>query len=319
MKRALIALVLATSVAHARPTITVDPSVPFTAKDLADAIEIRLQSNARIHIARSGDIIVITVGDRARALEVDGAAPHDLARVVALVIVGLAESPRAFPPPLPISTTPLVAPRPPTPPTPPTPPAPPEPPIAAEPPPPPPPIAEGPPETRAILTAAPLLSKYSVRATVGYQRTDGGVYTTPFMVSLATRIAPKARVVATAGLDKHGDKNETALAVLARLGVEGRFGALGLEIGGTTLGFRTCDDELGTAAGVYGTARIYMPLSPTAQLVLEAGGYYASTDPVSCSTPFTLAPASTEPTWMESGQRYDEYAGHVGAGVEWAL
>lgn len=317
MKRSVLAsaLVMATTLtAHAHPTITVDDSVPFTAKDLADAVEIRVRdTNARIHIARSGDVIVIIVGDRARALEVDNAEPHDLARVVALVIVGLAESP-------PIATAPLAPPRPPTPPTPltaPTPPTPPTPPTAPEPP----PVfdAEAPPESLSIhvttdSTRPP--SRYSLRASVGYQRTDGGIYTTPFLASLATALTPNVRFVVSGGVDEHGTHIATTASALGRLGLEGRFGALGLEIGGAGFAFRTCQGDVATGSGAYGTARVYLPVSARGQLVIEAGGYYVGTEHVSCDNGIAFGDSSLP---MNERSDIDEYAGHVGLGVEWGL
>ncbi len=313
MKRTLLALALAamTATAHARPRITVDDSVPFTAKDLADAVEIRVrETNVTIHVARSGDLIVITVGDRARALEVDDAQPHDLARVVALVIVSLAESP--------ISTQRLVAPpAPPEPPAPPPPPAP----MLAPPAPPAPPAfeAELPPDAPSIhvttdSTRSP--SRYALRASVGYQRTDGGIFTTPVLASLATSITPSVRFVVSGGIDQHGTHIETTTSVLGRLGLEGRFGALGVELGGAGFAFDTCTGETGTAAGVYGTARIYLPISQRAQLAIEAGGYYVNTDFVTCGNGLAFGDSNLP---MDTHEVFDEYAGHVGLGVEWGL
>lgn len=291
----LAACACCVATAHARPTITVDTSVPFSAKEISDAVEIRVHdSDARIHIARAGDVIVITVGDRARALQVDDAPPHDLARVVALVIVSLAEPS--------ISTTPLPSPA-----------APPLPPAFDR---------EAPPEMPSIHStrATPPPSPYALRATIGHQRTDGGVYTTPVLASLAAAITPQVRVVVSAGVDEHGTKNDTATSALGRIGVEGRFGALGLELGGAGFAFHACNDDIGGAGGVYGTARIYLPVSPRAQLVLEAGGYYVKTDFMSCETSGSYTPATR--VWEMQGpyvEIQDEYAGHVGIGVEWAL
>ncbi len=332
MKRTLLALLAMTATVSARPRITVDDSVPFTAKDLADAVEIRVRdTNATIHVARSGDMIVITVGDRARALEVDGAAPHDLARVVALVIVSLAEPPistrRLVAPRAPVPPTPMLAPpAPPAPPEPPkpmlAPPAPPEPPEPPEPmlaPAPPPAFeAEVPPDAPSIhvTTDSTPPSRYALRASIGYQRTDGGIFTTPFLASLATSITPSVRFVVSGGLDQHGTHLATTTSALGRLGLEGRFGALGLELGGAGFAFATCTGETGTAGGVYGTARIYLPISQRAQLAIEAGGYYVNTDFVTCGNGLAFGDSNLP---MDTHEVFDEYAGHVGLGVEWGL
>lgn len=94
--------VSAPAAALARPTIVVDAATPFSADELANAVSIRGESDAQIDVKREGDVLVITVGPQARALSIDPAiAPHDLARVVALIIVALDASP-AHPAALPI-------------------------------------------------------------------------------------------------------------------------------------------------------------------------------------------------------------------------
>lgn len=290
MRRAAQAVaiwVLGLASAHAKPTITIDASVPFTADELSDALAIRMrESNARVHIARSGDVILISVGDRANVID---ANTQDLARAVALVVLSLADapSPAAVADAPALTATPAVA----------------------------------------DVPATPSPSRHALRFSVGYQRNDGGLATTPFLASLATSLTANARFVVSAGIDEHvdgnthGDEIETNRSIVARLGLEGRFGPVGLEAGGAGFAFHTCGGgDVGVGDGVYGTARIYVPVSRRLQVIVEAGGYYVDADIAACDTTITFDAQGHFLDVMTAPRgRVDEYAGHFGIGVEWAL
>jgi hypothetical protein len=90
------ATLLSITRAAAAPTITVGQSVPVTASELAEAVRLRVDSNARIHVSRDGSSLIIAVDDTTRPidLEPDTEDSHEAARIAALVIVSLA-APRA--------------------------------------------------------------------------------------------------------------------------------------------------------------------------------------------------------------------------------
>ena len=87
------ATLLSIAQASAEPTITVGPSVPFSARELAEAVRLRVDSNAHIHVSRAGDSIVITADGTTRPVTVTPETddPHEAARIAALVIVALSE------------------------------------------------------------------------------------------------------------------------------------------------------------------------------------------------------------------------------------
>ena len=279
-----IVVSLGASHALASPSITVDETVPLAASDIAKAIEIRVASpDVKVRVTRHADRLVITVGDRTQAID-DAADSRELLRVVALVIIGLSEQPPITSAPAPSSDREQ-------------------------------PITLG----IGAALGVPTTSRFGLRLAVGHQRTDGGIHTTPLLASLVTAIGPLARLVVSLGTDEHGTHLATSRSVLGRLGVEGRFGALGVEIGMAGFAWSNCHAETSTGAGPYGTARVYLPLfDSSGKLLVEVGGYYARTEHVACGTDVMESALDSS---LEFDERHptDEYAGHVGIGVEWPL
>jgi hypothetical protein len=116
--------------------------------------------------------------------------------------------------------------------------------------------------------------------------------------------------VASAGLDRHGNLISRVPAVPLRLGIEGRAGALGLELGMLAIAFDGCATGATAGVGPYGAARVYLPLGDSrGHLVVEAGGYYIRTPTADC----TQMRGAFESTTLT------EYAGYAGLGVEWPL
>ncbi|MGE0403162.1 MAG: hypothetical protein AB7T06_41025, partial [Kofleriaceae bacterium] len=214
------------------------------------------------HVNRQGDVLVITVGDQARSVAVDPAIePHDLARVVALVIVALDGPPSAGAP---------VAPLPPPPPPAPTPPLPPEPPppLPADAPPgePMPIAAPGATGSTVLFGAGGLVpppKNWTLRVQVGYERTEW-IDTTPVMATMSRRLGPSAHLVVGIGLDKtsvwslSGTGRQEVSSIPMRAGVELRHRWIAVEAG---LAMTRWEDEcLGNtfATGGYAAARAYL-------------------------------------------------------------
>lgn len=266
----------APTAALARPTIVIDEAIPFSADDLSAAVSIRTDSDAQIHVDRDGDVLVITVGDQARALAVDPAiAPHDLARVVALIIVAL-DAPAVAPlPPAAAPPARLAPPTPPAPPAPPAPapPAPPAPPASPAPAPPARPlIAEMPPGSTPSVganvlfggsNAKPPLKNWTVRVQAGYAKSDlFDAY--PVMATVSWRLGPSAHLVGGIGTDEVGvwsgmDFEQSKIsAIPLRAGVELRHRWFAIE--GGIAATRWEDPCNGTtyATGGYAAARAYL-------------------------------------------------------------
>lgn len=272
---------VAPTTALARPTIVVDDAIPFSADDLADAVSIRADSNAEIHVNREGDVLVITVGNQARTLSVDPAIdPHDLARVVALVIVGLDAPPSAPGAPLP-----AVAPIAPTRPAPPAPPPPPPPlPIAGDPslPVDAPPAAPGASAPSNVLFGfggqLPPAKNWTLRLQAGYERTEW-IDTRPVMATLSRRLGPSAHLVVGIGYDRSSvwtgyeyDRTDVS-SIPMRAGIELRHRWVAIE-GGVAATY--WDDPClgGTIAnGGYLAARAYLfPIGSIQNRLFAEGG-----------------------------------------------
>jgi hypothetical protein len=268
----------APTAALARPTIVVDEAIPFSADDLADAVSIRADSNAQIHVNRQGDVLVITVGNQARTLSVDPAIdPHDLARVVALVIVGL-DAPASAGAPAPL------APVPPAPPAPPVPPAPPPPlPTTGDPALPIP--VDAPPGATApsnvlfgFAGQLPPPKNWTLRLQAGYERTEW-TDSRPVMATLSRRLGPSAHLVVGIGYDTtsvwngvdYGHINVSSIPMRAGVELRHRWFAIEGGIAGTYW-----DDPClgGTIAnGGYVAARAYLfPLGSIQNRVFAEAG-----------------------------------------------
>jgi hypothetical protein len=191
--------------AFARPTIIVDDAIPFTADDLAKAVSIRADSHATIRVDRQGDVLVISVDNQARRVSVDPTiGAHDLARVVALVVVALDAStsetsapPTPPPPSLPPSSAPIAPPS---------------------------------------GVAAGSSRNWTVRFSVGVEQTDW-IDSVPAMATLSRRVGPGAHLVVGIGYDQSSlwdrpdDTRVDVVSVPMRAGVEMRFRWLAVEGG----------------------------------------------------------------------------------------
>ncbi len=260
----------APTAALAKPTIIVDDAIPFSADDLANAVSIRADSDAEIVVRRQGDLLVITVGGQARSLQVDPAIDaHDLARVVALVVVALDAQPRA--PSGPVTPAPLPQIAPPAPPPPPTPPTPSEtPPVA--------PVLGA-----SVLFGSsgplPAPKNWTLRFQFGYGRTEW-TDSRPIMATVSRRLGPSAHLVFGIGLDKtsvwnidaSADREEVS-SIPTRAGVELRHRWLAIEAGLAMT--RWTDACTGTtyATGGYAAARAYLvPIGSIQNRVYAEGG-----------------------------------------------
>jgi hypothetical protein len=152
-------------------------------------------------------------------------------------------------------------------------------------------------------------SPWSVRAGIARMRDDNGIFSTPLSASVTYRLAPTARVVIGAGLAPVGSQLETTTSVPIRLGVEGRAGSVGIELGGVVAPAADCNGSLAAATGGYGALRVYLPLGQSAaRLFVEGGGQYMFDQRVGCER---MQPSST--------LTGESYAGELGLGVEWPL
>lgn len=274
----LAPLALATAApAAAGVRVEVDPGAPFTEPDLAGAVELRLGESATV---AAGDIVVrvaklglnqliVTVGERTQLVELPDRDRAATSRVVAQIVTGMLEAPAA------------AAQR------------------DAEPPPPLPPTADG------TVQPAPAPRRHAVHAGLSYGRDDNGYWVTLLNGGASWALAPSARLIATIGVGRNDAYLDTAsLLVPVRVGIEGRAGATGIELGGHRLGYRedTCG-EWGAATGVYGAAKVFLPLGARARLVGELGGHFV---------------VSNDPTTCNSASNYTSYGGWMGANLEWA-
>lgn len=271
-RAAVLGALLAASApaALAKPTIVVDEAIPFSADDLATAVSIRADSDAEIVVSRRGDLLVITVGDQARSLQVDPAIDaHDLARVVALVVLALDAQPRAPSAPATPAPLPPNAPPPPPPPTPPTPPS------------------ETPPVVPVLGASVlfgssgplPAPKNWTLRFQLGYGRTEW-TDSRPIMATVSRRLGPSAHLVFGIGLDKtsvwsidaSADREEVT-SIPTRAGVELRHRWLAIEAGLAMT--RWTDACTGTtyATGGYAAARAYLvPIGSIQNRVYAEGG-----------------------------------------------
>lgn len=266
MRTALLLSVLVPGLAAAGPSYSVDPSAPFTAHDLAEAVQLRTDARKDIRVTRVEDGLLVEVDDTRQVVDVRSDDPHDAARVVALVVVSLVEAP---PPPVP--------------------------PGSAE--------APGVLAAAAPQVAAP--SPWALRAAVGLSRDDGGTFSTPVTGAVSYQLASVARLVASVTYMKATAPTRGSWIVPMRFGVEGRSGALGVELGGILAPHATCNDGSMLGTGGYATGRVYLPVSERTNVIVEASGYYMVQQAYGCDLTTTLTG--------------EAYGGHFGGGVEWRL
>lgn len=161
-------------------------------------------------------------------------------------------------------------------------------------------------EPPAPITAAPQVPRLAARVTLGHGRDDGGTYANPITAALAYALAGHARVVASASLVHASGAGQPTTLVPLRLGIEGRAGAAGLELGGFASLHRACSGAPRAGGGGYAGARVYVPVSERHDFVLEAVVHYALEQP-GCYRPTMETVAN------------DAYGAYAGAGIEWQL
>jgi hypothetical protein len=283
-RAATLILALVPAVVSAEPTITLGPEVPFTAADLGDAVEMRGGSAAVIRVTRDGDELIVQADDRSQVVEIVDDNPHDAARIVAMVVVALGHDAAVA---APVAPAPALAPAPPS--------------------------ASGPSMSAgspAIASTAPAParqhSRFDLRGTVGLMRDDGGTYAPTYIAGIGFELVPSTRVVASVmGAEISGIGGVGGIMPL-RLGLEGRAGALAVELGMMFDPETDCRDDRGVATGAYGAARVYVPLGRLdGKLTMEGGGYYARDVYAGC--------------YNGDPVRYEVYAGYLGGGVVWPL
>jgi hypothetical protein len=279
MKTASLPLLLfSVATASAGVRVEVDPGAPFTEADLVDAVEIRRAEDAPsdevvIRVAKLGmDQLVVIVGDRSQVVTLDD---HDRAassRVVALVVTAMLDDGRV------VAVGPSTAPA-----------APGEQPVIAE-------VAA--PTRREVRTS------YLFGA--AYTRDDNGYNIPVLNLGVARPVSPNVRVVGTLGLGRYSGYLDTSSTLIPlRVGIEGRAGGAGVEIGGELTNYReaTCNPpSWGMSTGLYGAAKVFLPTSARTRLVGELGGHYIG---------------RVRETSCLAGPNFTEYGGWMGAAIEW--
>jgi hypothetical protein len=278
--RIALTLMLAASVAHARPSVTVAPDAPFTERELGEALALRVTDDVDVHVTRDRDgRLVVTVSGKQQIVDPAVTDPRDAARVVAMVVIALVEEPAAPPslaPVAPPSVVPVVA----------------------------------------MGTLAPRPSPWMLRVVGSALRDDNGFKAFGVTGTVGYHISPHARLVGSVGLGTMSDTSgDSETIVPVRLGIEGIAGALGVELGGFwTMNKNGCSggDPLESPIGVYGAVRVAVPLrGRNTRIVLEGGGQYVLTEgPSSFFDDFCGGGVIAE---------WTEYAGWAGLGVEWSF
>ncbi|HEY5950897.1 MAG TPA: hypothetical protein VIV40_35635 [Kofleriaceae bacterium] len=267
MRLVIVVVVVTWSMAAAlaRPSITVGEAVPYSAAVLDDAVMMRGDVRADVRITRSGDSFMVTVGGASQRVAMPPGDLQDDVRVLAMVIVAL-DARSAD---------------------------------AAR--------QEDEPAAPAAATAAaqPAPDRIAVRATLGWGRDDGGTFSMPITLAFGYRVAEHAQLVASVTRMTGTAPTRGSVLFPIHLGVEGRAGGAGLEVGAFVAPQQDCVSKLTAGGGAYASGRIYVPISPTGRLVAEVTGFYAPRMAGGCDAGATLY--------------FDTYGGYVGGGYEWSL
>src|SRR5262245_10283225 len=93
----VVAALWGSAPAHAGVRISVDPTAPFTERDLAQAVELRWTTppdeDVDVRIARLGfDQLIVIVGNRTETVALPDRDRSASARVVAVIVTSLVES-----------------------------------------------------------------------------------------------------------------------------------------------------------------------------------------------------------------------------------
>jgi hypothetical protein len=262
------------SVTAAEPVVAIEGPAPFSADELSDAVRLRGAKAREIHVVRRGEALVVEVGGAEQVVTLTTDDSREAARTIAMIVIALEGEPPGGPVQVRDREDPA------------------------------PPPAEPPPRRLGA----------SARLTLGRGRDDGGTYTAPLTGALSVPVAGSARVTASVSLMQATSPRRGDLFVPVRLGVEGRAGTAGLELGGFIAAQRDCLGSPTSGYGGYVAGRVYMPLSRRYQFVIEASGYYAIRQAGGCM-PYDLGAASGPATTLYG----EAYGAAIAAGVEWAL
>jgi hypothetical protein len=250
---ACLFVVLAATPAVAQPTITVDESTPFTAHELADAIQLRVDSNATIDVRRDGDRWLITIDGHTRPIELSEVDPHDAARIVALVAVGM-DAPTAA-----VERSPALA--------------------AVVPPAP--DVDHVDTRTRESLfgeRSVASAANWALRAAAGV-RSDGRTWTVPhdapvLTLTIARRVGQSAHAIVGIDWDGNSSAFDSDGVFFARAGIELRHRWFAIEGGARVTTARICEpiDKRVTLFGPYLASRIHLfPVSTHGRVFTELG------------------------------------------------
>lgn len=267
--------------AHADVEIEVDPAAPFSKGELADAIRLRTiepTDGAVTVTVHDGGTLTVTVNGQTRSVALHHQDRTSSTRVVALVITSMFDDGRRVDArsrepvlddesPLPRVDSSMRA---------------------------------------SARTNVPARGRGTLLIGTSMHREDAYAELIPlFNARLSYPVSRHVAAVATIGIGRFETYFATrSTLVPVRLGIEGRAGAVGLEIGAQRLHYResTCS-AWGSNSSVYGVGRVYLPVSDKIKIVGELGGHYVtSSNPVDCM----------------SAPKYFEYGGWVGAGLEWS-
>ena len=103
-----------------------------------------------------------------------------------------------------------------------------------------------------------------------------------------------------------------------RLGLEGRGGAAGLELGAFVARQSDCARKTRAAYGGYVSGRVYLAVTPRYSLIVEANSYWAVDQAFGCDQ--DLPPFETDPSAPYTYTLHGKvYGASLGAGVEWQL
>jgi hypothetical protein len=286
-KTVLVGCLVWPQLASGEPVVVVDEAAPFSAQQLSDAVKLRVTPKGDVRVTRNGNVLVIEVGDASETVTIEEGDPREAARVVAMVIVALdGRADRARLPDGDANDD----------------------------------------ETPAVFAsaAAPVQltpSRWAVRATVG--KILGGSAASsfhPLSAAISYSLGEHSRVVASTSLIwNYGDPWPKEHYNPYRLGLEGRAGAIGLELGGFVARQSDCVAGDFIAYGGYFGARVYAPMTSRSSFVLEAMAYYAIDQAYGCGDISVWRIAGPEPMEVYGTQHGTKRDGWLGAGFEWQL
>lgn len=271
--------------------ITVAGGARFSQGQLEDAVSLRAPAglgDQEVRVTALGDgRLRVQVGDDSQEIDVASGDGQDCARVVAMVIVSMVDDRAADrPPPDPAAESGSAA-R---------------------------PARDDEVPDVLQVDAAPRPhrgagpTRWALRVGLLRDHEDGGYETNMLEIGGALSLSRYVRLVGALDLGHNEDylASKTTL-VPVRIGIEGRAGGLGIELGVRRLWYQesSCSGaEWGSATGPYGSAQAYLPVSDHARVVLQLGGYRVGW--------------GRQATQCRSNWNYSSYGGWMSGGVEWS-